>query len=115
MNARKIGKIEKELYNLRRKSVVTTAELQSLAKSLGRRKLTGAQVRGKEPGWVSNEFPQLRPISIPFHGNNSSVAPGTAKNILNDLEEDIFRLKLKYPKDEKNKEGDIQEYNEYEN
>jgi hypothetical protein len=39
--------------------------------------------------WESNEFPTLRPLSIPDHGNKD-LAPGTQSSILNQLEDDIF-------------------------
>ncbi len=114
MNWQKVGKLEKKLLELLRKSAITTSDLESFARSIGRRKLKGGQVRGKEPVWVSDEFPEARPISIPFHGRNRNFSIGTAKSILNDFDEDIKKLKLKYPKD-KELNNEIQEYDEYEN
>lgn len=92
MDARKLEKIKRQIRELRRQRVVTYSDLISLATSLKRAKLKGAQTRGKEPAFISLEFPNARPISIPFHGKNSSMAHGTVKNILNDLEGDVFRF-----------------------
>ena len=111
---RKVGKLEKKLRELLRKPTVTTGELQSFARSIGRRKPSKSQVRGKEPNWISDEFPEARPISIPFHGRNRAVSIGTAKSILYDFEEDVIKLRLKYSKDNEGND-DIQEYEGYPN
>ena len=113
MNPNKAAKLEKQLAGLRSKRVVTYGDLNSFARKIGRRKLKGAQTRGDEPNWVSDEFPEMRPISIPFHGKNSTCPTGTAKNIMNDFEEDVLRLKLKYPK-EKDQPINVQQYDDYE-
>jgi len=113
MNANKAAKLEKQLTTLRSKRFVTYGNLNSFARKIGRRKLTGAQARGSEPNWVSDEFLEMRPISIPFHGKNNTCPTGTAKNIMNDFEEDVLRLKLKYPK-EKDEQINAQQFEGYE-
>jgi len=91
MDKRRVSKIQREIRDERRR-VSTHESLKAIATSLKRVKLKGAQTRGNEPMFVSTEFPDARPISIPFHGRNASIPPKTAKNILNDLEADIFRF-----------------------
>ena len=71
---------------LRRKGGVSARELQDLATGLGRTKFTG---RGKEPTWINPELPELRPLSIPDHGNARDLKIGTKNNILSQLQEDI--------------------------
>lgn len=92
MDARKLDRIKREIRKLRRQRVVTYSDLASLAASLKRVKLAGAQTRGKEPAFVSTVFSYARPISIPYHGKNKGMATGTVKNILNDLEGDVLRF-----------------------
>lgn len=85
MNQAKLRKTRAALDALRRKGGVGARELQELATALGRTKFTG---RGKEPTWINERFRQLRPISIPDHGNRD-LKPGTKSNILTQLEEDL--------------------------
>lgn len=92
MDACKLDKIKREIRELRRQRVVTYSDLVAIAASLKRVKLAKAQTRGKEPAFVSTVFSNARPISIPFHGKNKGMATGTVKNILNDLEDDVFRF-----------------------
>jgi hypothetical protein len=57
--------------------------LERIARKLGRRKVN----RGSEPNFGSPEVPDLgHPISIPHH---STLKPGTARNIINDLLSDV--------------------------
>jgi hypothetical protein len=85
MNRKTLDKLYTELDNLRlRKRNLTSRELESFAKKCGRR----LSNRGKEPTYVSDYFPYLRPVSIPNHPGNISV--GTAGNILSFLEQDLF-------------------------
>jgi hypothetical protein len=58
----------------------------SLARALGRE----LSNRGKEPTYVSLVLSSTRPISIPNHSGVLKV--GTANNILDQLEQDIFAL-----------------------
>jgi hypothetical protein len=60
----------------------SSGELQSLAKSAGRRERTG----GKHSVWVTDHFPH-RPFPIPTHGNKS-VSIGVRKVVLDALEND---------------------------
>jgi hypothetical protein len=67
--------------------------------------------RGKEPAFVSTVFPNARPISIPDHGSRN-LSPTVQKNVLNDLEEDVFRVEEKLRKEAEN---DVQENGGYDN
>ncbi len=84
MNRRKLGKLRKELEQMRR-SPQNAAALQSLASRLERKLNT---TRGKHPNWVSH-FDHLYPVSIPDHGGRD-IPPGTKNQILNALEDDIL-------------------------
>lgn len=112
MDARKLDRIQRDIAAARRR-VVTYSDLVSIATSLRRKKLKAAGARGKEPAFVSIEFPNARPISIPFHGNNASIARGTAKNILNDLEGDVFRFRERLRREAE--DDYVQENGGYEN
>ena len=87
MTPKKLAKVQQEWQELRRKGGVKSTELQSLAKKLRRRRLN----RGKEPTWVSEVFPDLRPLSIPDHPGDLNKF--TAAGILSQLDEDIERFK----------------------
>lgn len=87
VNKRKLQKIKKKLQNLRLgPNNIRSGELVSLAKSLERKLFD----RGKEPTYVSVLLPKSRPISIPNHPG--TMAKGTALNILDQLERDIFEI-----------------------
>jgi len=81
----KIRKLRSEIETLRRRGGVKSAELESLAQRLGR---TRAK-RGKEPTWVNEELPEMRPLSIPNHPGDLNRF--TAKSILDHLEADLDR------------------------
>lgn len=85
MDLKKIRKLRTRIENLRRQGGIRAAELQSLAKRLGRRKAN----RGKEPTWVSEDFLDSRPVSIPDHPG--SLNRFTAGGILDQLEGDLER------------------------
>jgi hypothetical protein len=86
MNKVRLSRLRRKLQSLRgRPANIRTRELTSLASSLGRRRHS----RGKEPTFVSDAFPGARPISIPSHPR--ALNRLTATNILDQLEEDIFR------------------------
>lgn len=88
MNIRKFRKLVQEREALRqRRANVKTRELQSLARSLGRKRQGG---RGKEQMWVSGEFPETRPLSIPVHSKDP--IPWIVISILDQLEEEDFSL-----------------------
>jgi hypothetical protein len=59
--------------------------LERFAKKLGR---VHGSPRGKEPTWINERFPGLRPLSIPRHGGKD-LAVGTKNSILNQLEDDL--------------------------
>jgi hypothetical protein len=84
MDRKSLDNLREELARLRRSPQKATA-LEGLARRLGR-KLSD---RGKHPTWVSTSFPHLRPVSIPRHGGRD-LPPGTRKNILDFLEEDLL-------------------------
>lgn len=87
MNAKKLQKIKKRLAALRSKpNNIRSAELVRLARSLERTIFD----RGKEPTYVSTLLPASRPISIPNHPG--TLAKGTALNILDQLDQDIFEI-----------------------
>jgi hypothetical protein len=85
MDKKKLKKIRQEIRSLRAGSAnVRRRQLISVAKKLGRQKSD----RGKEPTFISNVFPNLRPISIPSHPG--SMPRYTVENILDQFEDDIF-------------------------
>ena len=87
VNKRKLQKIKKKLQKLRLgPNNIRSVELANLAKSLERKLFD----RGKEPTYVSVLLPESRPISIPNHPG--TMAKGTALNILDQLERDIFEI-----------------------
>jgi len=92
MNQRKLRQLRKRLNALRsHPGNIKSGELESLARALGR-KLAN---RGKEPTFISEMLPQSRPLSIPHH--STALKPGTARNILDQLEKDIDDLEELQP------------------
>jgi hypothetical protein len=85
MNRQRLDKLRKWLQELRRKGGIESSELESLAKALGR---VPKFKRGKEPTWVNQNFPDLRPLSIPRHGSKD-LNRITANIILDQLELDL--------------------------
>ena len=86
MTATKLKKAHEAHEALRRKGGVSSREMQELASALGRTRFTG---RGKEPTWINEQLPHLRPISIPDHGGGRDLKPGTKKSILTQLQQDL--------------------------
>lgn len=84
MNQKKVDKLRREVEKLRRKGDIKERELRGLAEAVGRRRGT----RGKEPTWVSEQFP-ARPLSIPAQ---RVVNRYTALGILDDLEQDLDEI-----------------------
>ena len=85
MNKNKLKKIKRKIRSLRAGAAnIQEHELVSIAKKLERRRFD----TGKHPTYISDPFPDLRPISIPSH--RKFLAP-TAQNILDDLENDVRR------------------------
>ena len=84
MNESGLTKLRGVLASMRRKQVAAS-EVERVAKQLGR----VVSKRGKHPMWVSEEFLDLWPLSIPHHGS-SDLSVSTRNSILNQLEDDIM-------------------------
>ncbi len=87
MNLRKLRKTIELIEEFRRRGGLKSDELESLAMELGRIKSN----RGKEPTWVSSQFTNLRPLSIPNHSHDLNKF--TARSILDQLELDVEKWK----------------------
>ncbi len=85
MNLSKLKRTRKKIADFRNQSAIKSGKLESLAKKLGR----VLYKRGKEPTWVSEQFPELSPLSIPHHSKD--VNKYTAGGILDQLELDLER------------------------
>lgn len=85
MNPKKVDKLRREIEGLRRKGGVKGRELQKIAKAVGRK----LGQRGKEPTWVSEQFPR-RPLSIPGHPGD--LNKNTARDILEQLGQDLDEI-----------------------
>lgn len=83
MNKRKLQRLKRKLKDLRRHGGIKSAEAEAMAKTVGRVR----HKRGSEPTWVHNDFPQLRPLSIPRHSKDLNRF--TAASILDQLETDL--------------------------
>ena len=91
MEPKKLAKLRQQLNSLRKRRGLKSRELESLAKAMGRRR---HPKRGKEPTWVSDLVPNTRPLSIPNHPGDLNRF--TAGSILDQLEEDLYRLEEGY-------------------
>ena len=89
MTPKRLAKLKGELAKLRR-APRKAAELEKLARKLGRRRVK----RGGEPMWESAEFPELFVLAIPHHGGRD-LAIGTQKSILDQLEEDVLAWEVR--------------------
>lgn len=83
MNRSKLIKLKRKLGDFRSRGGIKSRELESFAKRLGRFR----DDRGKEPTWVNEQFPTLRPLSIPHH--STDLNKNTARAMLDQLQEDI--------------------------
>jgi hypothetical protein len=83
MNHKKLTEIKESMEKFRRRGGIKSEELESLTKEIGRVK----SKRGKEPTWVSSQFSDLRPLSIPNHTHDLNKF--TARSILDQLESDV--------------------------
>jgi hypothetical protein len=93
MNRRRLQKLRRLIEALRsRKGSLRHADLEAVAKALGRRRDTS---RGKEPTYVKAGW---FPLSIPDHAGKT-IAIGTATNILNQLEADADAVEQELPDD----------------
>jgi hypothetical protein len=87
VNHKKIDRLRRDIEGLRRKGGVKGRELQRIAKAVGRK----LGQRGKEPTWVSAQFPK-RPLSIPGHPGD--LNRNTARSILDQLEQDLDEIEV---------------------
>jgi hypothetical protein len=94
MTLKKLAKLRGELDAYRGNGCrgISPRDLESFARKLGRNRAK----RGSEPNWVSEEFNDLRPVSIPHHSRDLSRF--TAGSILDQLEEDIERHEAEFKK-----------------
>ena len=83
MTPTKLASIRREIKALE-SSQPKAEKLQALARKLGRKEVK----RGKEPTFVSMDFPDLRPLSIPKH-KGRDMPTGTKNSILAQLDEDV--------------------------
>ena len=100
MTPKKLDKLRRELAGFRR-AQAKAANLESLAGRLGRKRVK----RGKEPTWESMEFNELFPLAIPHHGGRD-LPPGTRRNILDQLEQDVFAWEKRLDQDEDDESDD---------
>ena len=98
MDEKKLAKIERMIAECRKKSN-RHRDLEHIVVALERRRVK----RGKEPTYESVAFPAANMITIPDHGTKS-IRPGTLKNILNQLEEDVWRFKDALEKEKRQKD-----------
>ncbi len=85
MDLKGLTNLKRELEGCRRRQP-KAVELEALARQLGRERNPD---RGKEPTYVSREFPDLRPLSIPNH-KGKDIPKGTKNSILNQMEDDVL-------------------------
>lgn len=83
---RKLQKILRDIKALRQRKDLTSHEMISLAKRLGRERVKGS----KEDTYRSPLLPHRRPLSIPRY--SKPLREGTARNILDFLEDEAFAL-----------------------
>jgi len=81
-------RLRKEFECLRSKNAIKCNEMEKMAKLMGRIK----SKRGKEPTWINEKYPDLRPLSIPHHGGSGDLNKFTAQSILDQLEGDLERI-----------------------
>jgi hypothetical protein len=92
MKRGQLRKVRAEIASLRlRLGSVTARELEAIARWLGRTRFA----RGKEPTFVR---PPWLPLTIPAH--KPTLRKGTAKNILDHLEEDADQIEAEIDEDE---------------
>jgi hypothetical protein len=97
LDLKRIQKLRAQLEILRRQGGLKASQLESFARRLGRRRAK----RGKEPTWVSDDFPDIRPVSIPSH--RGDLNRFTAGSILDQLEADLDRYEDHIRSDESRK------------
>ncbi len=85
-------KLQRQLKSLREnKSNISCTDMVKFAEKCGRYPRKGG--RGKEPTYISEWLEGAKPLSIPLHtGKTKTLKVGTAGNILDILEADLFKL-----------------------
>jgi hypothetical protein len=99
MDRKKLRKLQRTAES-HRQSQPKPAELVKLAKALGRKKVN----RGNEPTYESEEFNDLRPLSIPMH-KGKDMAIGTKNSILNQLDDDLMAWEDELTRQERSDNG----------
>ena len=94
MTSRKLAKLGQDLETYGRRGGIRSRDLERLAKRMGRERRV--QQTG-DPQWVNEEL-GWRPLTIPSHPGD--MPRGTARSVLNQLAEDLFRLKELYGDDD---------------
>lgn len=80
MESKRLNRLKRRWEGLRSAPAgIKRIKLKNLAEALGLR----SEKRGKEPTYVSDDFPYLTPLSIPSH---REINKFTAKDILGQLE-----------------------------
>jgi len=88
MDVKKLAKIKREIDSARQGAGnLRHRDLEKIAKMLGR---VRSKERTNEPTYVSTLLPDANVITIPDHSRG--INKFTAKNILNQLEEDVFKF-----------------------
>jgi hypothetical protein len=84
MNENKLNDIQAEIRSLKvRAGNFSEREVVGIAEKLGLRRAK----RGSEPTYVSDDFPDKRPVRIPSH---RVLKRGTALAVLSDLKDYVF-------------------------
>ena len=91
MTHKQLIRLQAKIDALREQGSVKPAELESIATSL-QRSTSGS---GKHPMWKSNALPSRPPLSIPNH--SKELNRFTARQILEQLEEDIIQMQRVLP------------------
>lgn len=88
MNEKKLAKIKREIDSARQGAAnLKHRDLEKIAKMLGR---VRSKDRTSEPTYKSTLLSDANVITIPDH--SKGVNKFTARNILNQLEEDVYRF-----------------------
>ena len=97
MTLARLKKIKQRLNELRKNAHnLQPNDLIRLARALGRKRFK----RGKEPTYISPI--SVRPLSIPYH--STALKQGTARNILDQLEQDIYQYEELLDGDDENED-----------
>lgn len=93
MTRRKLEKLQRDLESLRQRlGSIRPSEVAAIATAVGRVRVNGRHPCYRRIGWP--------PIPIPDHKNPPTLTKGTAREIINRLEEDIEQLLAEAPEEE---------------